>query len=86
MTKLKAWHAVATTLAAAQAPVSNPDYDDSGGVDEILGHHPAGCLLCTDNTFGKAAASGLWLALLCWLFVAMAIVADDYLMPALRIL
>ena len=80
-TRLQAWHAVVMNLAAA--PVSNPG-DNAGGVDEVVDNHHASCLLCSDNVFGKIGASAVWLGLLFWAFLAMAIVADDHLMPALE--
>jgi len=42
------------------------------------------CLFCFDNPFLTIIASLLWLVLLAWLFFALGIVADDYLIPALE--
>lgn len=44
----------------------------------------AECLLCSDNVFLTILASLLWLVLIGWVFCGLAIVADDYLVPALE--
>ena len=42
------------------------------------------CLLCSDNIFITGVSASFWILCLFWTFTAMAIVADDYLMPALE--
>lgn len=44
------------------------------------------CLLCSDNVFLNILAGLLWLILIALTFVALAIVADDYLAPSLEVL
>jgi len=49
----------------------------------MLADGEAECYLCSDNPIVTIFATILWLALLGWVFCALAIVADDYLCVAL---